>query len=85
MAEQGIEDPSDEDIRRFDQKRRTKKVSHKEWKSSTDPDARIARMKDGRTHMAYKTEHAIDLERDLVMAAGVYKADESDTATLCER
>jgi transposase len=82
MAEEGIEDPSDEDIRKFDQKRRNKKVSNKEWMSPTDPDARIAKMKDGRTHMAYKTEHAIDLESDLVMAAGVYRADESDTATL---
>jgi len=84
MAEKGIEDPSDEDIRKFDQKRRNKKVSNKEWMSPTDPDARIAKMKDGRTHMAYKTEHAIDLESDLVMAAGGYRADEADTATLSE-
>jgi transposase len=84
MAEEGIEDPSDEDIRKFDRKRRNKKVPNKEWMSPTDPDARIAKMKDGRTHMAYKTEHAIDLESDLVMAAGVYRADESDTATLSE-
>jgi len=84
VAEEGIEDPSDEDIRKFDQKRRNKKVSNQEWMSPNDPDARIARMKDGRTHMAYKTEHAIDLESDLVMAAGGYRADEADTATLSE-
>ena len=83
MAEEGIEDPTDEDIRRFDRKRK-KKVSNKEWTSPNDADARIAKMKDGRTHMAYKTEHAIDVDTDIVLAAGVYKADESDTATLSE-
>ncbi len=83
MAEEGIDDPTDEDIRKFDKKRK-KKVSNKEWASPTDPDARIAKMKDGRTHMAYKTEHAIDLETDIVLAAGVYRADEADTATFSE-
>ncbi|MGB0716809.1 MAG: transposase [Phycisphaerae bacterium] len=81
MAEEGIEDPSDEDIRKFDQNRKNKKVSNKEWMSPTDPDARITKMKDGRTHMAYKTEHAIDLQSDLILAAAVYKADEGDTST----
>ncbi len=83
MAQEGIEDPTDEDIRKFDKKRK-KTVSNKEWMSPTDSDARIAKMKDGRTHMAYKTEHAIDIETDIVLAAGVHKADESDTATLTE-
>ena len=83
MAEEGIEDPTDEDIRKFDKKRK-KKVSNKEWKSPTDPDARIMKMKDGRTRMAYKTEHAIDIETDIVLAAGVHQADESDTATFTE-
>ncbi len=83
MAEEGIEDPTDEDIRKFDKKRK-KKVPNKEWMSPNDPDARIAKMKDGRTHTAYKTEHAIDVDTDIVLAAGVYKADESDTATLGE-
>jgi transposase len=84
MAAQGIEDPTDEEIRKFDQKRPNKKVSNEEWTSPTDSDARIARMKDGRTHLAYKTEHAIDLESDLVLAAGVHRADQADTATLGE-
>ena len=81
MAEEGIKDPTDEDIRKFDKKRK-KKVSNKEWMSPTDSDARIMKMKDGRTRMAYKTEHAIDTDTDIVLAAGVYRADESDTATL---
>ncbi len=83
MAEEGIEDPADEDIRKFDRKRK-KRVSNQEWMSPNDADARIAKMKDGRTHLAYKTEHAIDVDTDIVLAAGVYKADESDTATLSE-
>ncbi len=83
MAAEGIEEPTDEDIRSFDRKRK-KKVSNKEWMSPNDPDARIAKMKDGRTHMAYKTEHAIDVDTDIVLAAEVYKADESDTATFSE-
>ncbi len=83
MAEEDIEDPTDEDIRKFDKKRK-KKVSNKDWISPNDADARIAKMKDGRTHMAYKTEHAIDVDTDIVLAAGVYKADESDTATLAQ-
>ena len=83
MAEEGIEDPTDEDIRKFDKKRK-KMVSNKAWTSPTDSDARIMKMKDGRTRMAYKTEHAIDIDTDIVLAAGVHKADESDTATFCE-
>lgn len=81
-AEAGIEDPTEEDLRKFDRNRPNKKVSNEEWVSRTDGDSRIAKMKDGRTHLAYKTEHAVDLESDLVVAAPVYRADESDTATL---
>jgi transposase len=81
MAEEGIEDPTDEEIRRFDKKRK-KKVSNKEWQSPTDPDSRIARMKDGRTHLAYKAEHTVDLDSEFVLAAAVHPADEADPATL---
>ncbi len=80
--ESGLEDPTDEDLRKFDKKRKGKKVSNEEWFNPHDPDAKIAKMKDGRTHLAYKTEHAVDLESDLALAAPVYPADESDSATL---
>ncbi len=83
-AEEGIENPTDEELRKFDQKRKGKKVSNDEWHNPYDPDAKIAKMKDGRTHLAYKTEHAVDLASDLVLAAPVYHADESDTQTLPE-
>jgi transposase len=81
MADEGIENPSDEDIRRFDKKRK-KKVSNKEWESPIDPDSRIAKMKDGRTHLAYKAEHAVDLDSEFVLSAAIYTADQADPATL---
>lgn len=77
------QEPSDEEVRRFDQ-RRKKKVSNEEWESPTDPDSRITRMKDGRTHLAYKAEHVIDLESELIVAAEVYPADCSDHQSLCD-
>ena len=60
--EEGIEDPTDEELRRFDKKRKGKKVPNKEWQSSTDPDSRIMKMKNGRTHLSYKAENTVDLE-----------------------
>ena len=81
-VESGIENPTDDDLRKFDQHRPNKKVSNEDWVSSTDPDSRMAKMKDGRTHLAYKTEHAVDVASDLVLAAPVYPANEADPATL---
>ncbi len=75
--EEGVENPSDDDARRLDRKRK-KSVSNEDWESKTDPDSRIAKMKDGRTHLAYKAEHAVDLDTDLVIAASIYHADHSD-------
>lgn len=80
-AEAGIEDPSDEDLRRFDRKRKGKKVSNKDWRSPTDPDSRIAKMKDGRTQLAYKAEHAVDVESEIVIAGKIYHADQPDGDT----
>jgi transposase len=82
MAAEGIENPTDEEVRRFDQKRQDKKVSNQEWESPTDPDSRIAKMKDGRTHLAYKLEHTVDLDSEFVLAASVQPADQADSATL---
>jgi len=79
--EEGVENPSDEDARRLDRKRK-KSVSNEDWVSKTDPDSRIAKMKDGRTHLAYKAEHAVDLDTDLVIAASIYRADHSDYDSL---
>jgi transposase len=83
MAEEGIGNPTDEEIRRFDKKRK-KKVSNKDWESPTDPDSRITKMKDGTTHLAYKAEHAVDLDSEFVLAATVHPADQVDSATLVD-
>lgn len=80
--EEGLENPTDDDARRYDRKRKDKKVSNKEWESKTDPESRVAKMKDGRTHLAYKAEHAVDLESDLIVAAEVVPADRGDPSTL---
>ena len=79
---QGIENPTVEDARRMDRKRKGKKTSNKEWVSPTDSDARIVRLKDGRTRLGYKVEHVVDLDTGAVVAAELYSADEGDTATL---
>ena len=80
--ETGDENPTDDDLRRFDRKRKDKKVSNDEWESPSDPDARIAKMKDGRTHLAYKAEHAVDLDTEIVVAAEVYHANQGDQDTI---
>src|SRR5579863_9349522 len=79
--ESGIETPSADDLVRLDRTRKGK-LSNDEWTSQTDPDARIARMKDGRTHLAYKPEHAVDLDTGAVVAAEMHQADQGDTTTL---
>jgi transposase len=82
--EAGIENPSDEELRRFDKKRPDKKVSNEDWQSTTDPDSRIAKMKDGTTHLAYKAEHVVDLGSDLVLAATITPANHGDAETMCD-
>ncbi len=57
-------------------------MSNKEWQSPTDEDSRIAKMKDGTTHLAYKAEHVVDLDSEFVLAAAVHAADASDPSTL---
>jgi transposase len=80
--ESGIETPTAEDLIRLDRKRKGKRLSNAEWESPTDPDARIAKLKDGRTCLAYKPEHALDLDTGAVVAAEMHLADRGDTATL---
>jgi transposase len=81
-AESGIETPTTDDLTRLDRSRKGKKLSNADWESPTDPDAKIARLKDGRTHLAYKPEHAVDLDTGAVVAAEMHPADQSDTTTL---
>jgi transposase len=79
----GIETPTREDLARLDRKRK-KKTSNKDWKHPWDPDAKVAKMKDGRTHLAHKAEHAVDLETGAIVAVTVQGADEGDTTTIDE-
>ena len=88
MREEGAIDkdhePTDEEVRRFDKKRKNKRVSNEEWVSPSDPESRITQMKDGRTHLAYKVEHVVDLKSDVILAAEIYPADHADTRTLVD-
>jgi transposase len=81
-TESGIETPTADDLIRLDRKRPGKKLSNENWQSRTDEDARIARMKDGRTRLAYKPEHSLDLDTGAILAAPVHHADRGDTKTL---
>ncbi len=78
---EGIDNPTDEDLRRIDRGRGDKKVSNQDWASPSDPDSRIARMKDGTTKLAYKAEHAVDLESEAIVAAQLTHADRGDSQT----
>jgi len=80
--ESGVETPTAEDLARFDRKRKGETLSNADWKSATDPEAKIAKMKDGTTHLAYKPEHAADLDTGVVVAAPIHPADEGDTTTI---
>jgi transposase len=77
----GIRTPSRQALARLDRLRK-KKGSNEEWKSPTDPDARIAKMKDGRTHLAHKTEQAVDMTTGAIVAVTIQGADQGDTTTL---
>jgi len=80
--ESGIETPTAADLVRLDRKRKGKKLSNQDWVSKSDPEAKIAKMKDGTTHLAYKPEHAVDLDTGAVVAAELHPADEGDPTTL---
>ena len=77
----GIENPTREVLARMDRKRK-KKGSNDEWKSPADPDARITKMKDGRTHLAHKAEHAVDLSSGALLAITLEPANAGDTTTV---
>jgi transposase len=81
--ESGIETPTREDLARLD-RRRKKRTSNQEWVNPHDRDARIAKMKDGRTHLAHKAEHAVDMDSGAVVAVTLQGADQGDTTTVRE-
>src|ERR1700681_2882397 len=81
--ESGIETPTREQLAKLDRKR-PKKGSNDDWTHPHDPDARITKMKDGRTHLAHKAEHAVDMDTGAIVAVTLHGADEGDTATIQE-
>jgi len=78
---EGMVEPSREQLARFDRKRK-KTTSNRDWKHPHDPDSRVTKMKDGRTHLAHKAEHAVDLDTGALLAKTLPTADRGDTSTL---
>lgn len=81
--ESGMETPTREQLAKLDRKR-PKKGSNDDWTHPHDPDARITKMKDGRTHLAHKAEHAVDMETGAIVAVTLHGADQGDTKTIQE-
>jgi transposase len=81
MKTEGAEEPTPAERQRFDRKRK-KSLSNRHWVNPHDEEARITKMKDGRTHLAYKAEHAVDLETGAVVALTVQPADRGDTTSM---
>ena len=79
----GIETPTRADLARLD-RTRPKKGRNTDWRHPHDPDARITKMKDGRTHLAHKAEHAVDLETGAIVGITVQGADQGDTTTIAD-
>ena len=81
MEAEGIEEPTPAERQRYD-RRRKNSLSNQDWVNAHDPEARITKMKDGRTHLAYKAEHAVDLETGAVVAVTVEPGDRGDTDSM---
>jgi transposase len=84
MKAEGADDPTAAEVQKFDRDRKGKTCSNEDWESPADPDAKIARMKDGTTHLAYKAEHVVDLKSEVILAAEIYPANQMDTQTLTD-
>ena len=80
--ESGVPTPTAAALKQFDRERMGKRLSNAEWSSPTDPAAKITRMQDGRTRLAYKPEHAVDLDTEAIVAAAIHPADRGDTTSL---
>ena len=79
----GIDTPTREDLARTDRKRKNK-GSNDDWHNPHDPDAKITKMKDGRTHLAHKAEHAVDLQTGAIVSVTLQGADVGDTTSVQE-
>src|SRR5437899_9100682 len=77
----GLRTPSREALARLD-RRRKKRTSNAEWVNPSDPDAKVTQLQDGRTPLAHKVEHAVDLETGALVAVTLHGADVGDTTSL---
>ena len=88
MREEGAipedHEPSADELRRFDRGRKKKSVANTDWVNPHDPEAKIMKMKDGTTHLAYKAEHVVDLKTDVILAAEIRPATDADSQTLSD-
>ena len=80
--ESGIATPTADDLIRLDRRRKGKRRPNADWASPSDPEAKIAKLKDGHTRLADKPEHAVDLASGAIVAAEIHPADQGDTTTL---
>jgi transposase len=83
MKAEGTEEPTPEQRQRFDRKRK-KSLSNRDWVNPHDAEARITKMKDGRTHLAYKAEQVVDLDTGAVVALGIQPGDQGDPESMRE-
>jgi transposase len=65
-------------------RKRKKKTSNEDWKSSSDDEAEITKLKDGRTALAYKAENAVDMETGAIVAVTTHGGASADTTTVKE-
>jgi transposase len=79
----GIATPTREELAKLDRKRK-KKTSNDDWQNPHDPDAKVAKMKDGRTHLAHKAEHAVDLDTGAIVSVTVQPANRGDTSSMTQ-
>ena len=77
----GVETPTKADLARIDRKR-PKKGSNDDWVNPSDPEAQVTKMKDGRTHLAHKAEHAVDLDSGAILGVAIHPGAAGDTATV---
>jgi len=81
--ESGLKTPTRAALARLD-RRRKKRTSNRDWHNPSDPDAKITKMKDGRTHLAHKAEHTVDLESGAMVAVTLHGANTGDTTSLVD-
>ena len=81
--ESGIATPTREDLARLD-KQRKNKASNDDWQNPHEPDAKVAKMKDGSTHLAHKAEHAVDMDTGAIVTVTLQPADRGDPESMAE-